>query len=75
MFVSAITYSKDGKKSFEKKLRKGFKISGINHVAPAPPPGGKKYQKKNDLCDMKRILYDMGPLTLVRWPLWRGLKV
>ena len=25
--------------------------------------------KKNDLRTMKRILYDMGPLTLVRWPL------
>ena len=24
---------------------------------------------------MKRILYDMGPLTFVRWPLWRDLKV
>ena len=24
---------------------------------------------KNDLHAMKRILYDMGPLTLVRWPL------
>ena len=24
---------------------------------------------------MKRILYDMGPLTLVRWPLYRALKV
>ena len=25
--------------------------------------------EKNDLRAMKRILYDMGPLTLVRWPL------
>ena len=24
---------------------------------------------------MKQILYDMGPLTLVRWPLQRALKV
>ena len=24
---------------------------------------------------MKQILYDMGPLTLVRWPLYRALKV
>ena len=29
---------------------------------------------KNDLRVMKRILYDMGPLTLVRWLLQRGLK-
>ena len=29
----------------------------------------------NDLRAMKRILYDMGPLTLVRWPLYRALKV
>ena len=28
--------------------------------------------EKNDLRNMKRILYDMGPLTLVRWPLWRA---
>ena len=24
---------------------------------------------------MKQILYDMGPLTRVRWPLYRALKV
>ena len=24
---------------------------------------------------MKQILYDMGPLTLARWPLYRALKV
>ena len=24
---------------------------------------------------MKWILYDMGPLTLVRWPLYRAVKV
>ena len=24
---------------------------------------------KNDIRAMKQILYDMGPLTLVRWPL------
>ena len=24
---------------------------------------------KNDLLAMKQILYDMGPLTLARWPL------
>ena len=30
---------------------------------------------QNDLRAMKRILYDMGPLTLVRWPLYRALKV
>ena len=29
---------------------------------------------KNDLRVMKRILYDMGPLTLVRWLLQRALK-
>ena len=30
-----------------------------------------KFQKssKNDLCAIKQILFDMGPLTLVRWPL------
>ena len=32
---------------------------------------GKKIKNKtkNDLLAMKQILYDMGPLTLVRWPL------
>ena len=40
-----------------------------------PPFSGKKNKKaKNDLRVMKRILYDMGPLTLVRWLLQRGLK-
>ena len=34
----------------------------------------KKNKTKNDLLAMKRILYDLGPLTLVRWPLWRTLK-
>ena len=29
---------------------------------------------KNDLRFIKRILYDMGPLTLVRWLLQRDLK-
>ena len=31
-----------------------------------------KFQKrsKNDLCVIKQILFDMGPLTLVRWPLY-----
>ena len=29
----------------------------------------KKEKKKNDLRTIKQILYDMGPLTLVRWPL------
>ena len=34
------------------------------------PLNEKKIKKinKNDLRSMKRILYDMGPLTLVRWP-------
>ena len=36
---------------------------------------GKKIKKtKNDLRVMKQILYDMGPLTLVRRLLQRGLK-
>ena len=31
---------------------------------------GKEIKKtKNDLLAMKQILYDMGPLILVRWPL------
>ena len=36
----------------------------------------KKIKKmKIDLLAMKQILYDMGPLTLVRRPLERALKV
>ena len=53
-------------------VRKGFKkkIGGIFHLASDPPLSGKKIKKtKNDLLAMKQILYDMGPLTLVRWPL------
>ena len=39
-------------------------------LAPPPPVSGKKIvNNKNDLRVMKRILYDMGPLTHVRWPL------
>ena len=36
-----------------------------------PPVNGKKIKNKtkNDLLAMKQILYDMGPLTRVRWPL------
>ena len=29
----------------------------------------------NDLCAIKQILYDIGPLTLVRWLIWRAFKV
>ena len=39
------------------------------------PPQWKKIKNKNDLRGMERILFDMGPLTLVRWPLYRALKV
>ena len=45
---------------------------GIFHKASDPPTPlvEKKIKKtKNDLLAMKQILYDMGPLTLVRWPL------
>ena len=36
----------------------------------------KKMKKmKNDLRAMKQILYDMGLLTYVRWPLYRASKV
>ena len=39
-------------------------------LTPLPPPWWKRNKKtKNDLLAMKQILYDMGPLTLVRWPL------
>ena len=46
-------------------------------LTPPLPLSGKKIKKKteNDLLAMNQILYDMGPLTLVRWPLQRALKV
>ena len=53
-------------------LKKQQKNSVIFHKAPdppSPPPVEKNEKPKNGLHDMKRILYDMGPLTLVRWPL------
>ena len=37
--------------------------------ASDPPLRGKKKFKKTDLHAMKRILYDMGTLTLAKWPL------
>ena len=55
-------------------LREGFQkklVEFFNKRLTPPSP----WWKKNDLHAMKRILYDMGPLTLVRWPLYRALKV
>ena len=40
-----------------------------------PPLVEKNWKNENDLHAMKQILYDMGPPTLVRWPLYRALKV
>ena len=45
----------------------GVILSESSHLV-----SGKKM--KNDLRVMKQILYDMGPLTLVRWLLQRALK-
>ena len=53
-------------------LREGFKKRKLVKFSTKhlpPPPSGKKLKTKNDLLAMKQILYDMGPLTLVRWPL------
>ena len=50
----------------------GFKYHLPRLKSPVCPPPlrGKKMKKtKNYLLGMKQILYDMGPLTLVRWPL------
>ena len=61
------------------RLREGFKKKIVEFSTkrlPPPPLSGRKIRKtKNDLLAMKQILYDMGPLTLVRWPLYRALKV
>ena len=51
--------------SLQKKMfGKGSKNnSEIFHLAPDPPP---PLVEKYGLHNMKQILYDMGPLTLVR---------
>ena len=44
-----------------------MEFSTMRRTAPLPPVSGKNLKKtKNALCDMKQILYDMDPLTLVR---------
>ena len=53
------------------KKKKLVELS-IKRLTPPPPPVGKN-KIKNDLRAMNRILYDMGPPTLVRWPLYRAL--
>ena len=40
-----------------------------DHVLSQADALTKKTKMKNGLYVMKRILYDMGPLTFVRWPL------
>ena len=55
--------------------RNGLKKSVILHQTPAPLPPHLSGRNKTDLCAMKQILYDMGPLTHVKWPLYRALKV
>ena len=58
-----------------KGLKRNNKLNFPLSVCP-PPLSGKKMKKtKNDLIAMKQILYDIGPLTLGRWPLKRALKV
>ena len=50
------------------RVKKKIKIVEFPTKCLTPPPlSGKK--TKNYLLAMKQILYDMGPLTLVRWPL------
>ena len=49
------------------RVQKKEKLVEFSTERVTPPQSGKK--QKNDLLAMKRILYDMGPLTLVRWPL------
>ena len=45
-----------------------------NHCSEYPSEKKTTKKTKNDLLAMKQILYDMGPLTLVRWLLQRALK-
>ena len=56
--------------SLGKGSKKVVKFSTERLISP-PPLVGKKIKKntENDLLAMKQILYDMDPLTLVRWPL------
>ena len=46
------------------------KIVGFSTKRLKNPLSERKIKKtKNDLLAIKKILHDMGPLTLVRWPL------
>ena len=62
-------------KFFNCQLREGFKKKMVEFNTKRPPWWKRNRKTKNDLCVMKQILYDMGPLTLVRWPLYRALMV
>ena len=80
---SYMVYSKGGSKEkvvievsfvFLVEAGEGYKKNGeiFHRVPDSPLPHlWEKFKKetKNDLHTMKRILYDRGPLTLVRWPL------
>ena len=58
-------YDKKNIKRFSEELKKKMVEFSTKCLTPLPPVS----EKKNDLHTMKRILYDMGPLTLVRWPI------
>ena len=49
------------------KVSKKMVEFSTKRLTPPPVSGKKLKTKKNDLLAMKQILYDMGPLTLVRW--------
>ena len=57
--VSGIIVFMDRRGSWKKMSRRGMKC----------------WMAKNDLHAMKRILYDMGPWVVSRWPLERVLKL
>ena len=57
--------------NYQLKLREGLKK---NALSPPPPVSEKKRNRKNDPNAMNRNLYDMGPLTLVRWVLQRAFN-
>ena len=77
-FTMGNHFIKRGKPILLEYLREGVKkklveFSTKDRTSPTHPPQWKK-KTKNVLYVMKRILYDMGHLTVAKWLLQRALK-
>ena len=67
-FKSLIKFENFHMKHFKDKFPSDFNNFFIFHQTVS-------VSMKNYLRAMKRVLYDIGPLTIVRWSLYRALKV